>query len=534
MKMSRREVLRGVGVLGIAAAVGCDGEGGTGTDAGPSEVDATPPPLRDAGPPPTGPFRHGVASGDPLPDAVILWTRVTLEGATSVSVEWEMATDPGFSTIVATGVETTDESRDYTVKVDATGLEPATTYYYRFRLAGTSEVSPIGRTRTAPAVDAAVDRLRFAVCSCASYAHGYFHGYRNIARRADLDGVIHLGDYIYEYASNRYGNLRPYEPPHECVTLADYRRRYAWYREDPDVREVHRQHPFLCVWDDHESANNAWMDGAENHDPATEGDWAERKRAAQQAYSEWMPIRASSPARIWRRLRFGTLAEIVLLDTRLEGRTEQGVGDPAVRRLLSEEQEAFLIDAITGSEAQWKVIAQQVMFSPLPPAANADQWDGYPAQRARILEAIRTGGLGGGRVDNVVVITGDIHMSWAIDVVEDPSVMPLPPPLAVEFVAPGITSPSIATPGPVERALRRRVESEAPHVRFVDLVHRGYFVLDLTAARAQAAFQITNDVTAPYDDSETASEAWSTRAGENRLRRDEPAPPREGAPALAP
>ena len=247
-----------------------------------------------------GPFAHGVASGDPLADGVILWTRVTLASSTSTSpvdVEYVVATEPSLaaSSVVAGGRFTTDATRDYTVKVDVGGLKPATTYYYRFAVASASSgavaagVSPVGRTRTLPV--GSVDRVRVAVASCASLAHGYFNAYRRIAERADLDLVVHLGDYIYEYGDGDYGSLRPYEPSHEIVSLADYRQRHAQYKRDTDVQALHRQHAMVAIWDDHEFADNAWSGGAANHTEGAEGTWTARVAAALQAYYEWMPVR---------------------------------------------------------------------------------------------------------------------------------------------------------------------------------------------------------------------------------------------------
>ncbi|UJR86798.1 alkaline phosphatase D family protein [Sandaracinus amylolyticus] len=537
---SRRRALKSAGVLGAATMIGCepgdeapiDASTQMGSDA--SAPDAGPR-GRDAGPAPTGAFQHGVASGDPLADAVILWTRVTTDGTSAIALTWEVARDASFATIDASGDVSADPARDFTAKVDATGLMPATTYFYRFRVVDGGETSPVGRTRTAPASDAEIARLRFAVCSCSNYAFGYFHAYRNIAQRADLDAVLHLGDYIYEYGTGEYGSFRECDPPHEITTLEDYRRRYRQYRSDSDLQEAHRQHPFVNVWDDHESADNSWRDGANNHDES-EGAWAARKAAAQQAFDEWLPIRTATegPSRIWRALRYGALAELVMLDTRIEGRSEQGVGEADARTLISNEQEAFLIERLTTTDAQWKVIGQQVMFSPLPVLANTDQWDGYPASRRRVLDAIR----GDGERDpvrDVVVLTGDIHTAWACEVVEDPSASPLPPADAVEFVAAGISSPPMSPPGgPLERGILRTIAERAPHIKYVDLSHRGYFVLDLSPARAHATYVQIVDVEAPYDISEVEITAWETATGTHRLVETEPASPPDGAPPLAP
>jgi len=277
-------------------------------------------------------FMHGVASGDPLTDAVILWTRVTplvLGGA--VEVEWFIAEDPGLVSIVDQGRTSTGPWRDYTVKVEAHNLAPGSTYYYRFHALGIG--SPAGRTRTLPIGD--VERLRFAVVSCANWPFGFFNAYRLIAERTDLDAVLHLGDYIYEYANGEFGDGTPLgripRPDNETITLSDYRTRHAQYKTDTDLQEAHRQHPFIAVWDDHESANNSWMHGAQNHNPELgEGPWFERRLASQRAYFEWMPIReqplvaaCTERPQIFRRFGFGKLADLIMLDTRLYGRDRQ-------------------------------------------------------------------------------------------------------------------------------------------------------------------------------------------------------------------
>jgi alkaline phosphatase D len=255
----------------------------------------------------SGAFPHGVASGDPLTDRVVVWTRVTIPNPGEfVTVEWDMASDPGFNRIVQRGITSTSAAYDYTVKVDVGRLQAGTTYYYRFILRGVG-TSPIGRTKTLPL--GSVSRLRFAVASCSNYPAGLFNAYRLIAGRADLDFVIHLGDYIYEYGEGTFGSGQTLgripSPNREIVTLGDYRMRYAQYRSDLDLQEVHRQHPFIVVWDDHESANDAWRDGAQNHQPDTEGEWAVRKAVATQAWHEWMPVRENpSLGQIYRTFRF--------------------------------------------------------------------------------------------------------------------------------------------------------------------------------------------------------------------------------------
>ena len=240
-------------------------------------------------------FRHGVASGDPLSDRVILWTRVTPRGSGAQRVNWLIARDEKLTQVVTRTQVETGAARDYTVKIDATGLEPGTTYYYRFDANG--EQSPIGRTKTLPRLN--VSRVRLGVVSCSNLPQGFFNAYACLAARRDLDAVLHLGDYLYEYANTQYGDGTRFgrvpTPNKEMVALQDYRERHAQYKADPDSQAVHQQHPFICVWDDHEFANNSWKDGAQNHNNngENEGPWTARRSSALQAYFEWMPIRAS-------------------------------------------------------------------------------------------------------------------------------------------------------------------------------------------------------------------------------------------------
>lgn len=513
-KLQRRELLRALG-YGAVLLVAPSGAACTA---------AVEPDQNGRGGRPLSPVRvrflHGVASGDPLPHGVILWTRVTPEIVGSravVPVEWEVSLDPGFTAVLGSGSIDTSQERDFTVKLDLSGLEPATRYYYRFRVDDAE--SPIGRTRTAP--EGAVDHLRFAVCSCASYAHGYFHGYRRMAERSELDAVLHLGDYIYEFGTGGYGWTRDYEPSWEAVTLDDYRTRYAQYRRDPDLQEVHRQHPFITVWDDHESANNAWRAGALNHDDSSEGPWALRKAASRQAYFEWLPIREQPHGGIWRQLRYGDLAELFMLDTRIYGRDLQVsrrldlLREDPTRTLLGTEQEAWLSDGLSRSTSMWKLVGQQVIMGQLPPGNNMDAWDGYPSARERFFDMIEDNG-----VSNVVVLSGDSHTSWGMDLARNPysgtryDRATGRGALAVELTVPGITSPGLerkyAALGPL--AVRT-----TPHIKYGNVWQRGYLVLDLTPERAEGSWFHFSDVTSPEDVEEEAGGVLSTRAGDAHL-----------------
>jgi alkaline phosphatase D len=447
-------------------------------------------------------FRHGVASGDPQTDRVILWTRVTPAGNSSlarpVEMRWRVATDAAMTRIVRSGMATAAAARDFTVKVDAAGLEPGRTYYYAFDTAG--ERSPIGRTRTLPA--GAVDRLRFALLSCANYPAGFFNVYRMVADR-ELDAVVHVGDYIYEFANGVYGDgtalKRLPQPLKEAVALDDYRQRYSTYRSDPDLQEVHRQHPFIAIWDDHESANDAWSGGAPNHVPARgDGDWVTRRAAAWRAYMEWMPIReqAETAFKMYRSFRFGSLADLVMLDTRTPRDRQPAPDDLAAitsqnRRMIDAPQEAWFFETLRASQRagiSWRVIGQQVLFSRMVPAGRpiqfTDIWDGYQASRERVLDFFQRE-----QARNIVILTGDLHSSWAIDVARNPWGGYRPQSgegsLAVEIVGPSVSSPGLMAPEQAP-SLSAALRVALPTVKYLDGLQRGYVVIELTPQRIRA------------------------------------------------
>lgn len=397
-------------------------------------------------------FAHGIASGDPLADRVILWTRVGVDTRDGeVEVRWSVAEEPELRRVVSGGTVTTSAARDHTVKVDADGLAPGQTYYYAFECSGVR--SPIGRTKTLPVGSTAAARL--AVVSCANFPSGYYVVYAAIALRDDIDAVVHLGDYVYEYADGAYGSSRTldrkFSPTHECVTLGDYRRRHASYKLDPDLQHVHRRHPFIAIWDDHEVANNAWRGGAGNHQSG-EGRWPTRRAAAVQAYREWMPVRdePGDPLPIRRSFRWGNLLELVMCDTRLLDRDRQLSGleglDDHQRTLLGDEQEAWLTDVLASSQREgtcWRLLGQQVRMAQLRRRdgrpINFDSWDGYPQARDRLLAALEREA-----VRDVIVLTGDMHSSWASEIHRDPFGRAPSGALAVELIAPAVSSPLTA------------------------------------------------------------------------------------------
>ncbi|OKK19187.1 alkaline phosphatase [Streptomyces sp. CB00455] len=474
-------------------------------------------------------FLHGVASGDPLPDGVLLWTRVTpTAGAVpgsglgpAVQVGWEVASDKAFSTVVAAGTVTASAAADHTVKVDVRGLRPQTPYWYRFT-AGAA-VSPVGRTLTTPGADVTTSGVRFGVVSCANWESGYFSAYRHLAARTDLDAVLHLGDYVYEYQSGGYPEakyvVRPHEPRHEILTLADYRTRHGAYKTDADLQALHHAHPIVAIWDDHEFANDAWAGGAENHTPGAEGEWAARAAAAKQAYFEWMPVRASIAGTVYRRLRFGTLADLHLLDLRSfrsqQAKVGSGTVDDPERTITGRAQLDWLKSGLAASDATWKLVGTSVMISPvafgslpahlLKPLAkllglpegglalNVDQWDGYTDDRKELLGHLRDR-----NIKNTVFLTGDIHMAWANEVPVNMATYPGSGTAATEFVVTSVTSDNLddILHVPADTAslvAESAVKSANWHVKWLDMDAHGYGVLDVTPERSQMDYYVVSD-----------------------------------------
>jgi len=454
------------------------------------------------------PFYHGVASGDPLPDRVIIWTRITVDNPGAVDVNWRFGTDTLFNNVVASGTATTDESRDYTIKIDVTGLQPDTWYYYEFNNNG--RYSLIGRTKTTPVGD--TDSLRFALVSCADYQNGYYNAYKHIAQRNDIDAIIHVGDYIYEYAASSSVG-RDHEPANEIISLDDYRTRYSQYHLDPDLRYAHQQYPFIAVWDDHEIANNTWHDGAENHTPGTEGNWTDRVAAAHEANDEWLPNRLPEPGnvdKIYRTITYGDLLNLYMLDTRYYARDEQGTGG----RLLGDEQMNWLTSQMDTANVVWSVLGQQVMVAPLKflgITLNNDQWDGYPGDRDTLYQRIEDMG-----VENVVVLTGDIHTSWANDLplsnYDNSDVNNIVGSAGVEYVGTSITSAS--SPLGVGIGL---IQTSNPHIRWADLTQKGYVLLDFNKTRTQGDWYFVNTITS-QNFTTSVGASWYVNEGETFLR----------------
>ncbi|MFD8697548.1 alkaline phosphatase D family protein [Kitasatospora purpeofusca] len=494
------------------------------------------------------PFLLGVASGDPLPDAVVLWTRLVADpfdaaamGPRSVPVSWEVAADPGFRRTVRRGVAVAEAGRGHSVHVDVRGLQPGRDYWYRFR-AG-RHLSPAGRTRTAPAAGAHPGRLRLGVVNCQDWQNGYWPAYTALAAE-DLDAVVHLGDYIYETDPRSQYPDRLHTTPEtpgidQLLTLADYRARHALYKTDPALQGAHAAFPWIVTWDDHEVENNyaGLVDeiddtGARHQDTAA---LARERAAAYQAYYEHMPLRnpyrtGSPDYRLYRRFDFGDLLRLNVLDTR-QYRTDQpgghsqdfgpvadGLGNTA-GTLTGAEQEEWLRRGLSGSRARWNVIAQQVMMSqirfpnfldpahPLPPLANLDQWDGYDPARTRLLRFLRDAA-----VANPVVLAGDIHSSWFSDLRIDRDDLAAAP-VAVEFTA---TSVSSDFPAAFDAPLKALNPTLNPQVRYFEGLRRGYLRLDVDRERWLTDAR-TVDSIAVRESPVRTSASWAVVAGEPGL-----------------
>lgn len=448
------------------------------------------------------PFFHGVASGDPLPSQVMIWTKVTPpSGAiTEIDVFWQIATDTAFLNIVNFGKTTTTDASDFTVKIDVCGLQPNTYYYYVFRALDKNSI--IGRTKTAP-IGLNLN-ARYAVASCSNYEHGFFNAYESMANRNDLDAVIHLGDYYYEYESGGFSSDvvtddwgRTVLPTNEAINLADYRTRHSHYKLDNQLQLVHQMYPFITTWDDHETANDSYKNGAENHDPATEGPWVNRKVSSFQAYNEWMPVRSDTTnlGKVWRKLEYGNLLDLIILDTRIWGRDEQDMGETnnPNHKLLGDDQFEWLENQLLDTTSQWKIICNQMMMAPLEIfgiAVNADQWDGYNSERNRLINFIETH-----NIKNVVVLTGDIHTSWVNKVPGNSTGT-----AATEFVVTSVTSPGLDV---IETALGQLpswllnlfggsipavIKSFNSHMEYVNIEDHGYMVFNVNQTKAQGDY----------------------------------------------
>ncbi|MGD1392526.1 alkaline phosphatase D family protein [Vibrio harveyi] len=535
MSLSRRDFIKAVSSGAVATTL---------TACGSDDSDATP----------TGSFEYGVASGDPTQTQVIIWTRVTT-AASYVDVTWQVSRAEDFSTVEQSGTFTTDTSRDFTVKVDVQNLNPSTQYYYRFMVGETTSI--VGMTQTLP--EGSVDKASMAVVSCANYPAGYFNVYKEILKQhqtESFDVVLHLGDYIYEYGAGGYASEdaarlgREPSKGTECITLDDYRKRYAQYRQDQDLQALHAALPMIAVWDDHELANDAWKNSAENHQD-NEGSFVDRRAAAAAAWTEWLPVRENtfSNMLIYRQFSFGDLINLMMLDTRLVGRdqpldyfslnapTMDAIGGlvaqsrSADRELLGTEQLAWLMNAFNSQDAKWNVLGQQVLMSrmELPSSVmlamfqlfnatdeqkmdallavnsaisnyladpssdtiklpyNLDAWDGYYVERERVYEIAKAS------EGHFVCLAGDTHNAWTSEL-KDVSNNPV----GVEFATSSVSSPGLEEYLALEPVAIAQMEYTLPHLvselQWTDIKQRGFMRVTFTPEKAQSTWYMLSSV----------------------------------------
>ena len=483
-------------------------------------------------------FPYGIASGDPTQTSLVIWTQA--EG--QARVEWQLATDEQFKTVAKSGVASTGPSKDFTVKVDVNGLKPGVQYYYRFSSNG--KLSPVGRAKTLPV--GRVDSLNIAVASCSNYVFGLFNAYAHIANDKNIDYVLHLGDYIYEYGDDGWGAEsgkllnRVHQPTNEIVSLQDYRTRHRQYKSDHGSQLMHAAHPLIPIWDDHESTNNPYVDGAQNHQPEQEGDWHTRRAASIQAYYEWMPVREPemAPEAFFRSFSYGDLLTIAAVETRLMARAQQFEYSEIIPTLQSAEDVAHFTETILWDETRemlgaaqldyldrtlrnsvasgqpWRLIANQVTMakvtapdltphvteeqiaeleqqwdqarafvksSALGLPLNLDAWDGYPAARERFYDVVRDAGAAG-----MIVVTGDTHTWWANDLVDKNGGH-----MGVELGTHSVTSPSpyrkefLGGKGAEYALLTNRDNKD---VRFLSGEYHGFIDLTIMRDAARAEF----------------------------------------------
>ncbi|XXG94699.1 Nuclear SAM-dependent mono-and asymmetric methyltransferase [Hypoxylon texense] len=510
-------------------------------------------------------FTHGVASGDPYPDSVVLWTRVapslvsdtsnvTVEGPvplyshdtetyikadpSPICVEWTVSPS-GSQDVVSSGEAYTTSDIDYTVKVEAGGLEPFTTYNYQFTICGSNKTSPVGRTKTAPPPDSDVAELKFAVFSCSNYPNGYFNAYGNAARKDEHDFILHLGDYIYE--GNQKGE-RAHEPPKYLFSLYDYRTRHGQYRTDPDLQLASQNFAWIATWDDHEVSNNGYRDGSSalnNTEESFLNDGRvsvdQRKMNAVRAYFEWMPIRQidlDDNLRVWRSFQMGNLLDLIILDTRNYDRSITSldwndeyidlIRNDASRTLMGSHQENWFYNQLSASSsrgATWRIIGNQIVFSHIVESYgySGDNWNGYEANRNRTLKHLYDN-----NISNTVFLAGDSHQNWVSDLVwlEE---KPYDPTTGEGAVGVEFAGTAVSSTGFGGRIAPARAEAESrvgnnSVLQWQDGYYRGYFLLAATPDRLEARYYGSPSV-ASRNSWDLPLANFSVVAGESRLVR---------------
>lgn len=499
----------------------------------------------------SGQFLHGVASGDPQSDGFVIWTRITPENPTArIETVWEVSKDELFNNLAASGNYIAKPEKDWTVKIELDGLDSGQIYYYRFKVSSGESLS--GRSRTLP--KEGVTEARFAVVSCSNYPFGYFNVYDHIAAQTELDAVIHLGDYIYEYGRDGYGGKvgaaigREHQPSTEILSLADYRQRHAQYKSDTGSQKMLAAHPLIAIWDDHETTNNSWENGAQNHQE-NEGNWEDRKSAALQAYYEWMPVRDPKAGRareaLFKNYQWGDLLSLATLETRLTARSEQLdyanlaqmfqtpeditrfqteiLGAPD-RQLMGSPQLDYIAESLRASKSSgtaWRLIANQVIMADVAapnladfatdPAIdeiekelpqirsflkltelglplNLDAWDGYPAAREKLYSIAQEAGA-----RDLLVLTGDTHEYWLNDLYRKDGLK-----MGIELGTAGVTSPGASTYfGSKGQDYSDRLVARNKSVKYHDPVNKGYIDLALSRGKARAKFVAVDTVLKP-------------------------------------
>lgn len=500
-------------------------------------------------------FTHSVASGDPGATDVLLWTRFVGTGDAAVPLRVEVAEDPGFGRVVARAEGTAGPEHDWCARIRASGLTPGKWYFYRFT-GPDGSVSPVGRTRTLP--QGKTGRFNIAVFSCSNKPYGYFNAYAHAATRGDIDLVVHLGDYFYEYQVGTYPSLaetvggRSPAPANEIVALQDYRTRYADYRLDPDLQALHRNFPVISIWDDHEFANDSWKDGAENHQP-DEGPWEDRKAHARQAYHEWLPVNETP----YRRYDIGDLVTMLTLDTRIEGRDRQldmgaaikggkasltafrdGAWSNPKRTLMGFPQEKWAATELASARraTKWQLLAQQIVMARLytpkqsgewlsadasarsrayvqggvmAAAAglpfNMDSWTGYMPARERLLSAAQSAG------SDLVVISGDSHNAWGSTLLNKGR------PAGVEFAGQSVTSPGFESALAADpKVIAAGLVDASPELKWADTSRRGYLTVSFTPDEARCDWVFMATIKQPSV-ATSAGQAAKVARGRNRI-----------------
>lgn len=514
------------------------------------------------------PFQHGVASGDPDDSSVVIWTRITSDGSDQ-TVDWELSLDTEFSTLVASGQQLATHHRDFTVKVVVPDLAPGTHYYFRFK--SRKWASDKGKTMTLPS--GSLSKLGIALASCSNFAFGFFNAYEAIAEDDDIDVVLHLGDYIYEYGAAGWGAEtalrinRAHRPLDEIISLNDYRERHAQYKSDHGSKLMHASKPLLLVWDDHESANNPWIGGAQNHQSPEEGPWRDRRNNAIQAYYEWMPVRDPQidmdRKQFWRAYQFGDLATLVTLESRHTGRSQQinyadhidairsvedarrfekDILEAPDRTMLSTDMEQFLGEALSKSKESgtaWRLVGNAIPMAKTPtpdisamgismpdsenvvPGTSADlvwkgkynlplyldTWDGYPWARQRLYDQCR--GLG---VQDLIVMTGDSHSFWANTLRDNEKHS-----MGVEIGTSGITSPGDFIEQGFDADTASRIDQalidQAPDIVWTSNRYQGYVRLTVSREDLKADYVAVSTVTESTWDVKTVKSKRITRTG---------------------